>query len=131
MRYVPTAQILPLIELLVVAAVGLMVLKMVRSGASSSATETLLVGRRAADSLEPDANGDTMLPSLEGDPVLLPGAPPPPNLANPSHMAALDQEIALAQVEGGIKASSLKRIGETIATNPAESASVIRQWMNA
>jgi flagellar M-ring protein FliF len=46
-------------------------------------------------------------------------------------MAQLDQEIALAQVEGGIKASSLKRIGETIATNPAESASVIRQWMNA
>ncbi len=130
MRYVPTAQILPMLELLLVAGVGLMVLKMVRSGAgdaSSSGAAALLSGRRAADSLEPDANGDTMLPALEGDPAL----PAPPSLANPSHMAALDQEIALAQVEGGIKASSLKRIGETIASNPAESASVIRQWMNA
>jgi flagellar M-ring protein FliF len=118
------------LELLLVAGVGLMVLKMVRSGssdASSSGAAALLSGRRAADLMEPDANGDTMLPALEGDPAL----PAPPSLANPSHMAALDQEIALAQVEGGIKASSLKRIGETIASNPAESASVIRQWMNA
>lgn len=128
MRYVPTAQILPLIELLVVAGVGIMVLKMVRSGAGGEApVATLLAGRRAVDSLDADANGDTMLPALEGDSA----APGLPSLANPSHMAALDQEIALAQVEGGIKASSLKRIGETIANNPAESASVIRQWMNA
>ncbi|CAN5249161.1 hypothetical protein BH10PSE15_BH10PSE15_14820 [soil metagenome] len=46
-------------------------------------------------------------------------------------MEALDQEIALSQVEGGIKASSLRRIGETITASPAESVSVIRQWMNA
>lgn len=131
MRYVPTGQILPLVELLVVAGVGVLVLRILRSGGEESAGSALLVGRRTADSLEPDANGDTLLPALEGDPPVLPGAPPPPSLANPSHMAALDQEIALAQVEGGIKASSLKRIGETIANNPAESASVIRQWMNA
>ena len=43
----------------------------------------------------------------------------------------LDQEIALAQVDGRIKMSALKRIGDAIASNPAESASVIRQWMNA
>lgn len=132
MRYVPTAQILPLIELLVVAGVGILVLKALRSGAGESvpAVAALLSGRRAGDGLEADAHGDTLLPALDGDPAL-PTAPPPPSLANPSHMAALDQEIALAQVEGGIKASSLKRIGETIASNPAESASVIRQWMNA
>lgn len=43
----------------------------------------------------------------------------------------LDQEIALAQVDGRIKLSALKRIGDAIAASPAESASVIRQWMNA
>jgi flagellar M-ring protein FliF len=43
----------------------------------------------------------------------------------------LDEEIALAQVDGRIKLSALKRIGEAIAAGPAESASVIRQWMNA
>ena len=43
----------------------------------------------------------------------------------------LDQEIALAQVDGRIKLSALKRIGDAVAINPTESVSVIRQWMNA
>lgn len=43
----------------------------------------------------------------------------------------LDQEIALAQVDGRLKLSALRRIGEAITTNPTESASLIRQWMNA
>jgi flagellar M-ring protein FliF len=43
----------------------------------------------------------------------------------------LDQEIALAQVDGRIRLSALKRIGAAVAASPAESASVIRQWMNA
>jgi flagellar M-ring protein FliF len=42
----------------------------------------------------------------------------------------LDQEVALAQVDGRIKLSVLKRIGDAISASPAESASVIRQWMN-
>lgn len=42
----------------------------------------------------------------------------------------LDQEVALAHVDGRVKLSAIKRIGDTIASNPAESASVIRQWMN-
>jgi flagellar M-ring protein FliF len=43
----------------------------------------------------------------------------------------LDEEIALAQIDGRIKLSALRRIGDAIAAGPAESASVIRQWMNA
>lgn len=43
----------------------------------------------------------------------------------------LDEEIALAQIDGRVKLSALKRIGDAIAAGPAESASVIRQWMNA
>jgi flagellar M-ring protein FliF len=46
-------------------------------------------------------------------------------------VAMLDQEIALAQVDGRIRLSALKRIGDAIAKSPGESASVIRQWMNA
>jgi flagellar M-ring protein FliF len=47
--------------------------------------------------------------------------------ANP---ALLDQEIALAQVDGRVKMSAIKRIGDAVAGSPGESASVIRQWMN-
>lgn len=49
----------------------------------------------------------------------------------PSPMELLDQEIALAQVDGRIRLSALRRIGDAISKSPAESASVIRQWMNA
>jgi flagellar M-ring protein FliF len=45
--------------------------------------------------------------------------------------ALLDQEIALAQIDGRIKLSALKRVGDAVAASPAESASVIRQWMNS
>lgn len=44
--------------------------------------------------------------------------------------ALLDQDVALAHVDGRVKLSALRRIGDTISANPAESASVIRQWMN-
>lgn len=43
----------------------------------------------------------------------------------------LDEEIALAEIDGRIKTSALRRIGDVIAAGPAESASVIRQWMNS
>lgn len=46
-------------------------------------------------------------------------------------MPLLDQEIALAQVDGRIRLSAIKSIGDVIAANAAESASVIRHWMNA
>ncbi|MBT0670529.1 flagellar M-ring protein FliF [Novosphingobium profundi] len=42
----------------------------------------------------------------------------------------LDQDIAIAQVDGHIKLSALRRIGDAVVKNPAESTSVIRQWMN-
>jgi flagellar M-ring protein FliF len=45
--------------------------------------------------------------------------------------ALLDEEIALAQIDGRIKLSALKRIGDLITAGPAESASVVRQWMNS
>jgi len=47
-----------------------------------------------------------------------------------SDLAMLDQDIALAQVDGSIRLSALKRVGEAIERSPAEAVSVVRQWMN-
>ncbi|MFN7709759.1 MAG: flagellar basal-body MS-ring/collar protein FliF [Holosporales bacterium] len=41
-----------------------------------------------------------------------------------------EQMISLRQVEGQVRASSLKRIGEVIQGNPDEAATVIRSWMS-
>lgn len=51
-------------------------------------------------------------------------------LRNPDG-SLLDDEIALAEIDGRIKLSALRRIGDVIAAGPAESASVIRQWMHS
>jgi flagellar M-ring protein FliF len=48
-----------------------------------------------------------------------------------SELTMLDQEIALAQVDGNIRLSAIKRVGEAIERSPQEAVSVIRQWMNA
>lgn len=51
-------------------------------------------------------------------------------LRNPDG-SLLDEEIALAEIDGRVKQTALKRIGDVISAGPAESASVIRQWMNS
>ncbi|WP_395328314.1 flagellar basal-body MS-ring/collar protein FliF [Novosphingobium sp. BL-8H] len=75
-------------------------------------SEMLALGERAADGDEEAMRRLEQLRGENGEPLL-------------------DQEIALAQVDGRIKLSALRRIGDAISASPAESASVIRQWMNS
>jgi flagellar M-ring protein FliF len=118
-------QIFGLLKLIIIAVVGLVALRMIRPKVTPAqmAEEARLIAAQSADTQALAgrvANGDPeALLQIEamrqaGDDV-----------------AGLDQEIALAQVDGRIKVSSLKRIGDTISESPAEAASVIRQWMNA
>jgi flagellar M-ring protein FliF len=119
----PMDKVFSLIELLVIAVVGIIVLRMLlpkpapepvamaeQTPQLGSDPERLALAARAADG-DPDAM--QQIAALGGEQHLL------------------DQEIALAQVDGRIKLSALKRIGTTIAESPPESASVIRQWMNS
>lgn len=124
--FVDSDQIIGLVKLLVIAGVGLIALRMLKpKGAPSeqqSVAETLLSGRSpemlalAEQAADGDVEAIQQLEALQqagGDAQLL------------------DQEIALAQVDGRIKASALKRIGDSITASPPEAAAVIRQWMNA
>lgn len=42
---------------------------------------------------------------------------------------SIEAEIDVAQIEGKVKSSALKKVGEVVARHPVESASIIRQWM--
>ncbi len=116
-----------LIQIVVVGVIGLIALRMLKPRfglglapgpdeetapalIDGQSSEMLALAERAADG-DPDA-----MHQLEA--------------MNPEQQL-LDQEIALAQVDGRIKLSALKRIGDAIAASPPEAASVIRQWMNA
>lgn len=121
----PMDKIWTFLQLALIAGVGLLALRMLKPKpeplpiepqmtaleAQQQSEEMRLLTARAADG-DPDA-----LQQLEQM-----GATDTP---------LLDQEIALAQVDGRIKLSALKRIGSAIAASPPEAASVIRQWMNA
>jgi flagellar M-ring protein FliF len=112
-----------LLQLIVIGAIGLFALRMLKPRFGSAppvegdqapalagqSPERLALAERAADG---DAEAMHQLEATNPDQQLL------------------DQEIALAQVDGRIKLSALKRIGEAIAASPPEAASVIRQWMN-
>jgi flagellar M-ring protein FliF len=41
----------------------------------------------------------------------------------------IENEIDIAQIEGRLKLSAVRKVGEVIERNPREAASVIRQWM--
>ena len=120
-------QLFGVLKFLILGVVGLFALKMLRPrfdrraaeqvdglpALSSDASEMLALSARAA---EGDEQAMQQLEQLRQE---------------GSDLTMLDQEIALAQVDGRIKLSVLKRIGDSVNGSPAESAAVVRQWMNA
>lgn len=109
--------ILNLVEFLVLIGAALFGLRMFRN----RKTEEERLAEIAAANGEIAIEGQTVGP--DGEPIR--------QLDGGEDVPLLDQEIALAQVDGRIRLSALKTIGDAISANPAESASVIRQWMNA
>jgi flagellar M-ring protein FliF len=120
----PMDRIWSLLQLVVIGVVGLVALRMLKPKmvpapavpealpalSNAPSPEMLALAERAADG---DTDAMAQLENMTAD------------------VPQLDQEIALAQVDGRIKLSALKRIGDAISASPPEAASVIRQWMNA
>lgn len=122
----PLEQIFSVLKLLIIAAVGLFALRLLKPGFDRRLA-TAGAGGASPNVLIPEggAGGDpTMIPSNDPDALRL-------ALATAEQRGQLlDQEIALAEVDGRIKLSAIKRIGDTIAANPAEATAVIRQWLS-
>lgn len=92
----------------------------------------LLVGlRMALNRLRPLAAEAAAPIALTAQPVDGAAAPELIESGADPDVPMLDQEIDLAQVDGRVRLSAIKKIGEVIAKNPTESTSVIRNWMNA
>jgi flagellar M-ring protein FliF len=124
----PMDRIWGLLQIVIIGVVGLIALRMIKpkfvaqpamaglegpggeAALAGQSPEMLALAERAADG---DEDAMKQLESMNADQPLL------------------DQEIALAQVDGRIKLSALKRIGDAISASPPEAASVIRQWMNS
>jgi flagellar M-ring protein FliF len=112
----PVDQLLMFGKLLLIAGVGLVALRMIRP---KPAGEDMVQG----GVLTPQQQEQAALATQRA------GDAPPEMLAHDG--PALDEEIALAQVDGRVKLGALQRVGEAVAASPPEAAAVIRQWMNA
>lgn len=118
----PMGQVIGLLKLLLIAVVGIVVLRMLR-GKPPPPEPAVVAGEPLQIATSPEmlaladqaARGDEsairQLEAMKEDPKL-------------------EHEIALAQVDGRIKLSALRRIGEAVSASPPEAAAVIRQWMN-
>jgi flagellar M-ring protein FliF len=118
----PLEQIFSVVKLLIIAAVALFVARMLRPrydrrGLAGEGAQAALGGPEQEQfALNAPDVGDAAMAAL-------------PFQEGPSSM--LDQEVALAEVDGRVKLSAIKRIGDAVTKSPAEAASVIRQWMAA
>jgi flagellar M-ring protein FliF len=89
---------------------------------------------QAATTPDPAASGTPQLPGPAA-----PAALPPPGASEMSAEVAarqarvmspsVEQMIDLAQVEGRVKASSIKKIGEIVEKHPEEAVAIMRSWM--
>jgi len=135
------SQLQRLVEIVVLAVVGvLIILLVVRPLIAKVLEVTPQAMARAAP---------TPPPGMEGMPPMLPseGAPPPmpgdmaqlgaPGMMGgeggmvPATAGAQPEEslIDIGQVEGRVRASSLRKVGEIIEKHPDEAVSIIRNWM--
>ena len=54
---------------------------------------------------------------------------PIPAEGAPGEMETFDELIDIDRVEGRVKASSVKKVGEIVDKHPEEALSIIRSWM--
>ncbi len=132
----PREDIFRIAEMLVLGVVAVLVLLLVVRPLLSRVLET---GRQAPpdefDGLLTDQSG--LAPALAAPvggspgPALAPmgdmPVPAAPVLAEPDE--DLDQLIDINRVEGRVRASSLKKVGEIVDKHPEEAVSIIRSWM--
>ena len=122
-----TSELFRLAEILVLGVVAVLVVLLVvrpllvRAWEGSSGRATV---DEELDGLLTDQTG--LQRALAG-----PGMSATPELAVPteSDTAELDALIDIGQVEGRVRASSLRKVGEIIEKHPEEAASIIRNWL--
>ena len=51
-------------------------------------------------------------------------------VAGDEQVSELEQMIDMGQVEGRVRASSIKKIGDIVEKHPDEAVSIIRNWMH-
>jgi flagellar M-ring protein FliF len=120
------ADLLRIAEVFVMAIVALLVILLVArpiiNHVLKSAQDRREQERLAADQAAQQAQ---LMPGAAPSSLALPGGPAP-GMEGPSE---IEQMIDIAQVEGRVRASSIKKIGEIVEKHPEEAVAILRTWM--
>lgn len=89
-----------------------------------------LVSRAVESMAQSASEGRRLLSEGSGPPLLPSGMPPVPAAGMlPDEMETVDELIDIDKVEGRVKASSIRKIGEIVEKHPEEALGIIRGWM--
>ncbi len=109
--------LLRLAEIMVLSILGILVILLVVRPLVSRAFENIPAAQDAAGRLLADQGAAGLLGG--------PGAPAPAELEEEQ----FEELIDIDRVEGRVKASSVKKVGEIVEKHPEEALSIIRAWM--
>lgn len=114
--------ILRVVEVLVLSIVAILVILLVVRPLLSRAFEALPSAQEAAERLLADQGRGA--PALTG-----PGAPGGVPVDSEDDEEQFEELIDIDRVEGRVKASSVKKVGEIVEKHPEEALSILRSWM--
>ncbi len=114
--------ILRVVEVLVLSIVAILVILLVVRPLLSRAFEALPSAQEAAERLLVDQGRGA--PALTG-----PGAPGGVPVDSEDDEEQFEELIDIDRVEGRVKASSVKKVGEIVEKHPEEALSILRSWM--
>jgi flagellar M-ring protein FliF len=121
------SELLRAAEPIALAVVGLLVMLLVVRPLIGRILEAAPAARRGLAIAGPD--GQRLLAGPAGTAVAsVPDGVPATAVPNGSP-DAIDQMIDISQVEGRVRASSIKKIGEIVEKHPEEAVAIVRSWM--
>ncbi|GAM97815.1 flagellar M-ring protein FliF [alpha proteobacterium U9-1i] len=89
-----------------------------------------LIGGLVRGSPAGGGGGPPALPGTGGAAVALPSAPYAAGLPSPDGDGSVEPAIDIAQIQGRVRASSVKKVAEVVDQHPDESMQIIRGWLN-
>jgi flagellar M-ring protein FliF len=126
------SELLHAVEPIALALIGLLVMLLVVRPLISRILEAAAAPRSAAALAGPESqrllsgpSANVAVPSVAaGIPMGVPATAMPAGSPD-----TLDQMIDISQVEGRVRASSIKKIGEIVEKHPEEAVAIVRSWM--
>ena len=113
-------------EIAVMFVVGILVVLMVLRPLATSAMGSSAEFRGG----EGEGEAQAALAAPDGNQGDVPQLPPGEAEMEPMPPSQLDNTINVANVEGRMKVSSMKRVGEIVETHPDEALNIIRNWIH-